>query len=199
MYIPPKRGWDLHASAEQLTSAAAKVTAQLSSPPLFTSPIHPLPSLLSLLLLCVYIQCALELSQHSNFLYSQDFDAITNSCLRALDGSSYIVRCSVSKLFGTLLSLTQKPLPKTLRGKLKLLSLEEALTVLSNGLRKAAVVSFMYGSARTAPGISSGLRTTRAFSGVTSPLFGVLTTVTPRPFGASTSDKDRQTRGRFQY
>ena len=69
----------------------------------------------------------------------------------------------------------------------------------SNQQRKAAVVSFMYGSARTAPGISSGLRTTRAFSGVTSPLFGVLTTVTPRPFGASTSDKDRQTRGRFQY
>ena len=54
-----------------------------------------------------------------------------------------------------------------------------------------AVVSFVYGSTRTAPGISSGLRTTCAYSGVT-PMFGVLTTKTPRQFGASTSERLRE-------
>ena len=78
-------------------------------------------------------QCALELSQHSTFLYSQELDSFSNICLRALDGSSYEVRCAVAHLLGSLLSLTQKPLPPAMRGKLKLPSLEEALTILSNG------------------------------------------------------------------
>ena len=78
-------------------------------------------------------QCALELSQHSTFLYSQELDSFSNICLRALDSSSYEVRCAVAHLLGSLLSLTQKPLPPAMRGKLKLPSLEEALTILSNG------------------------------------------------------------------
>ena len=48
------------------------------------------------------------------------------------------MRCSVAKLLGTLLSLTQKPVPKTLKGRLKLPNLEEALTVLSNGFFRGA-------------------------------------------------------------
>lgn len=84
------------------------------------------------------LQCALELSNYSAVLYSQDLDSVTNACLRSLDGSNYEVRCSVAKLLGTLLSLTQKPVPKTLKGRLKLPSLEEALTVLSNGFVRGA-------------------------------------------------------------
>lgn len=79
------------------------------------------------------LQCALELSQHSTFLYTSEFDSFCNICLRALDGSSYNVRCSIAKLLGTLLSLTQKSPPRNMKGKLKLPSLEEALGVLSNG------------------------------------------------------------------
>ena len=89
---------------------------------------------------CVVVvsQCALELSKNSTFLYSQDLDSFTNACLRALDGSSYSVRCSVARLLGSLLALTQKPVAKSLRGRLKLPSLEEALSVLANGFVRGA-------------------------------------------------------------
>lgn len=75
----------------------------------------------------------MELAQYSTFLYSSDFDSFSNTCLRALDGSSYNVRCVVAKLLGSLLALTQKPLPRNMKGKLKLPTLDEALTILSNG------------------------------------------------------------------
>lgn len=95
---------------------------------------------LSLLKKCVspLPQCALELLQHSTFLYSQELDSFSNICLRALDGSSYEVRCAVAQLLGSLLSLTRKPLPPAMRGKLKLPSLEEALMILSNGFVRGA-------------------------------------------------------------
>ena len=73
------------------------------------------------------------MAQHSTFLYTSEFDSFCNSCLRSLDGSTYNVRCSVARLLGTLLSLTQRPLARNLRGKLKLPSLDEALGILSNG------------------------------------------------------------------
>ena len=83
-------------------------------------------------------QCALELSNHSSFLYSNELDSFSNSCIRAMDGSDYDVRCSVAKLLGTLLALTQKPLPPNMRGKLKLPSLDDALLILSNGFVRGA-------------------------------------------------------------
>ena len=89
-------------------------------------------------LLHTHTQCALELAKHSTFLYSQEIDSISNNCLKALDGSSYEVRCSVARLLGSLLSLTQKPLPRNLKGKLKLPSLDEALSILSNGFVRGA-------------------------------------------------------------
>ena len=99
---------------------------------------HSLTLSLSHLVSLSLSKCALELSKHSTFLYSQDLDSVTNTCLRALDGSNYTVRCSVVSLLGTLLSLTQKPVHKSLRGRLKLPGLEEALTVLSNGFVRGA-------------------------------------------------------------
>jgi len=44
----------------------------------------------------------------------------------------------VAKLLATLIALTQKPLPKTLKGRLKLPTLDEALTILSNGFVRGA-------------------------------------------------------------
>ena len=44
----------------------------------------------------------------------------------------------MAQLLGSLLSLTQKPLPPAMRGKLKLPSLEEALMILSNGFVRGA-------------------------------------------------------------
>ena len=89
-----------------------------------------------LYLVAFSLQCAQELAKHSSFLYSNEFDSFSNSCLRALDGSNYKVRCSVARLLGSLLSLGQKPLPPNLKGKLKRPSLEEALAVLYNGFVK---------------------------------------------------------------
>ena len=83
-------------------------------------------------------QCALELSNHSSFLYCNELDSFSNSCIRAMDGSDYDVRCSVAKLLGTLLALTQKPLPPNMKGKLKLPSLDDALLILSNGFVRGA-------------------------------------------------------------
>ena len=44
----------------------------------------------------------------------------------------------MAKLLGSLLSLTQKPVAKSLRGRLKLPGLEEALALLSNGFVRGA-------------------------------------------------------------
>ncbi len=85
------------------------------------------------LVIVLPLQCALELAQNSTFLYTSEFDSLSNSCLRALDGSSYNTRCFIAKLFGSILSLSQKPLPRNMKGRLKLPSLDEALGVLSNG------------------------------------------------------------------
>ena len=48
------------------------------------------------------------------------------------------MRCSVAKLLGTLLAMTQKPLPPNMKGKLKLPSLDDALSILSNGFVRGA-------------------------------------------------------------
>ena len=113
----------LHNSSHHLYNLHVYMSSSPPPPPL---PLHPscspLPS-----------QCAQELVKLSSFLYSNEFDSFSNNCLRALDGSNYKVRCSIARLLGTLLSLSQKPLPPNLRGKLKRPSLDEALAVLYNG------------------------------------------------------------------
>ena len=55
---------------------------------------------------------------------------------------------------------------------------------------KGAAVCFVYGSVKTAPGISSGLRVTGVLALLALSLSNLLTTVTPRPFVPSTSNKD---------
>ena len=79
------------------------------------------------------LQCCLELAQYSTLLYTTELDSLSNACLRAMDGSSYNVRCSVAQLLGSLMALTQRPVTKEMRGRLKLPSLDEVLGILANG------------------------------------------------------------------
>eukprot|EP00731_Ephydatia_muelleri_P027892 Em0019g765a len=101
----------------------------------------------SMLVRSAAAKCGIQLAKCSTFLYSQELDAISNSCLKALEGSNYEVRCSVAAFLGTLVSLTQKPLPPSLKGKLKLPSLEEALLILSNGFIRGASMFMKAGGA----------------------------------------------------
>lgn len=41
--------------------------------------------------------------------YTQELDSLSQHCLKAFEGSSYDVRCTVALFLGTLLSMTQKP------------------------------------------------------------------------------------------
>ena len=42
-------------------------------------------------------------------MYTTEVDNVASLCFRALDGSTYDVRCEVANLLGVLLSTTQSP------------------------------------------------------------------------------------------
>lgn len=58
------------------------------------------------------IQCLLEMLNHAPFLYTTEIESVATLCFRAFEGSNYEVRCSVAKLLGTLVAMTQLPSPK---------------------------------------------------------------------------------------
>ena len=49
---------------------------------------------------------------HAPFLYTTEIESVATLCFRAFEGSNYEVRCSVAKLLGTLVAMTQLPMPK---------------------------------------------------------------------------------------
>lgn len=49
---------------------------------------------------------------HAPFLYTTEIESVATLCFRAFEGSNYEVRCSVAKLLGTLVAMTQLPAPK---------------------------------------------------------------------------------------
>lgn len=49
---------------------------------------------------------------HAPFLYTTEIESVATLCFRAFEGSNYEVRCSVAKLLGTLVAMTQLPSPK---------------------------------------------------------------------------------------
>lgn len=49
---------------------------------------------------------------HSPFLYTTEIESVATLCFRAFEGSNYEVRCSVAKLLGALVAMTQIPPPK---------------------------------------------------------------------------------------
>lgn len=45
---------------------------------------------------------------HATFLHTTELESLATLCFRAFDGSNYEVRCSVSKLLGGLIAVTQQ-------------------------------------------------------------------------------------------
>jgi len=60
----------------------------------------------------LFLQCLLEMLNHAPFLYTTEIESVATLCFRAFEGSNYEVRCSVAKLLGTLVAMTQLPSPK---------------------------------------------------------------------------------------
>lgn len=65
---------------------------------------------------CAASRCLQEMLNHAPFLYTTELESLATLCFRAFDGSNYEVRCSVAKLLGALIAITQQP-QKTQSGK----------------------------------------------------------------------------------
>lgn len=57
---------------------------------------------------CAATRCLLEMLGHAPFLYTTELESLATLCFRAFDGSNYEVRCSVAKLLGALMAMTQQ-------------------------------------------------------------------------------------------
>lgn len=58
---------------------------------------------------CAASRCLQEMLNHAPFLYTTELESLATLCFRAFDGSNYEVRCSVAKLLGALIAITQQP------------------------------------------------------------------------------------------
>lgn len=74
--------------------------------------VYPPPPLASkqivLSIFLYFLQCILEMLNHAPFLHTTELESLATLCFRAFDGSNYEVRCSVSKLLGGLIAVTQQ-------------------------------------------------------------------------------------------
>lgn len=107
---------------------------------------------------CAATRCLLEMLNHAPFLYTTELESLATLCFRAFDGSNYEVRCSVAKLLGALVAMTQQPqnIAKTSQLKgVKLVSLDEALGILMSGFLRGGV-GFLKGTGEIIKG-SSGV------------------------------------------
>lgn len=114
---------------------------------------------------CASALCLLEMTKHAPFLYTTEIENLSQLCYRAFDNSSYDVRCTVAKLLGTLLATTQNPPKELLKGSakggvVKLISLDEALTILLTGFLRGGN-SFLKGTGEMIKGSSSVSREVR--------------------------------------
>ncbi|GJQ66814.1 hypothetical protein Trydic_g18582 [Trypoxylus dichotomus] len=108
---------------------------------------------------CAATRCLLEMLGHAPFLYTTELESLATLCFRAFDGSNYEVRCSVAKLLGALMAMTQQnqkanQTAPQLKG-LKLVSLDEALGILMAGFLRGGV-GFLKGTGEIIKG-SSGV------------------------------------------
>ncbi|KAG7212607.1 hypothetical protein KM043_012898 [Ampulex compressa] len=115
---------------------------------------------------CAAAKCLLEMLNHAPFLYTTEIESVATLCFRAFEGSNYEVRCSVAKLLGTLVAMTQLPTPK---GKnlgvapnksFKQISLDEVLNILMSGFLRGGV-GFLKGTGEIIKGNSSVNREVR--------------------------------------
>ncbi|KAK7086919.1 HEAT repeat-containing protein 5B [Halocaridina rubra] len=114
---------------------------------------------------CASALCLMEMTKHALFLYTTEIENLSQLCYRAFDNSNYDVRCTVAKLLGTLLATTQNPPKELLKGStkggiVKLISLDEALTILLTGFLRGGN-SFLKGTGEMIKGSSSVSREIR--------------------------------------
>ncbi|KAG5327693.1 HTR5B protein, partial [Pseudoatta argentina] len=108
----------------------------------------------------LFVQCLLEMLNHAPFLYTTEIESVATLCFRAFEGSNYEVRCSVAKLLGTLVAMTQLSSPKiknltVAHNKgVKQASLEEVLNILMSGFLRGGV-GFLKGTGEIIKGSSS--------------------------------------------
>ena len=77
-------------------------------------------------------KCALELSRHASFMYTNEIESFINICFKSLEGSNYDVRIQVAELIGQLMASSQNSAHDS-KEKLKKISIEEMLSLMSNG------------------------------------------------------------------
>ncbi|KAK3872016.1 hypothetical protein Pcinc_014808 [Petrolisthes cinctipes] len=114
---------------------------------------------------CAAALCLMEMTKHAPFLYTTEIENLSQLCYRAFDNSNYDVRCTVAKLLGTMLATTQNPPKDYAKGSSKggivrLMSLDEALTVLLTGFLRGGT-SFLKGTGEMIKGSSSVSREIR--------------------------------------
>uniref|UniRef100_A0A6B0VFZ6 HEAT repeat-containing protein 5A n=2 Tax=Ixodes ricinus TaxID=34613 RepID=A0A6B0VFZ6_IXORI len=94
---------------------------------------------------CAAAKCLLEMVRHAPFLYTTDLETVASICFRAFEGSNYEVRCTVARLLGTLVAITQQASQAQV-GKNRLASLDEVLALLASGFLRGGI-GFLKGSA----------------------------------------------------
>ncbi|CAN7999924.1 unnamed protein product [Ixodes hexagonus] len=94
---------------------------------------------------CAAAKCLLEMLRHAPFLYTTDLETVASICFRAFEGSNYEVRCTVARLLGTLVAITQQASQAQV-GKNRLASLDEVLALLASGFLRGGI-GFLKGSA----------------------------------------------------
>lgn len=83
---------------------------------------------------CAVAKCLLELQNEAVFMWTTELENVATLCFRALEGSNYGVRVSVSKLLGTVMATALMPKQAAvMRQNVKRASLEEVLELLSTG------------------------------------------------------------------
>lgn len=110
---------------------------------------------------CAAAKCLLELQREAVFLWSTELENVATLCFRALEGSNYDVRVSISKLLGTLLASALEPRQAIApRPGSKRSSLEEVMELLSSGFLRGGA-GFLRASGDMLKGTSSVSRDVR--------------------------------------
>ncbi|KAM4693258.1 HEAT repeat-containing protein 5B [Discoglossus pictus] len=83
---------------------------------------------------CAVAKCLLELQSEAVFMWTAELENVATHCFKALEGSNYGVRVSVSKLLGTVMATALMPKQATvMRQNVKRATLEEVLELMATG------------------------------------------------------------------
>ncbi|XP_066552575.1 HEAT repeat-containing protein 5B isoform X2 [Amia ocellicauda] len=83
---------------------------------------------------CAVAKCLLELQNEAVFMWTTELENVATLCFKALEGSNYGVRVTVSKLLGTVMATALMPKQAAvMRQNVKRATLEEVLEVMSTG------------------------------------------------------------------